>query len=208
MKIGILGAGNLGTGLAKRLIGRGHDVMLSFSKDVKQLAKAADSVSARSGQAAEAADFADVLILCPPWSAVPQAVGQAGSLANKIIWDCTNPLKADLSGLLLGFSTSAGEEVARLMPAAKVVKAIPPFAELLHSPASAEAVRPAVFVCGDDADAKETVSRLVSDISAEPIDAGPLSTARLTEPASLLLVQLAYKQGLGPRIGTGLLKYS
>jgi hypothetical protein len=57
------------------------------------------------------------------------------------------------------------------------------------------------FVCGDDAESRSKVARLVEDIGAEPCDAGPLSLARYTEPAGMLLVQLAYMRGFGARIG-------
>jgi 8-hydroxy-5-deazaflavin:NADPH oxidoreductase len=208
MKIGILGAGNLGTGIAKQLIRHGHQVFLSFSKDLNAMAAFAASINAQSGAPGDAARFADVLALTAPWTAVAEALRQAGPLDGKVIWDCTNPLKPDLSGLLLGTTTSAGEEVARMAPTATVVKAIPPFAEILHGPPiPTDQPRPVTFVCGDDATAKRTVSELLTLIGADLLNAGPLSAARFAEPAAMLLVHLAYKQGLGARIGAALLKF-
>ncbi len=58
---------------------------------------------------------------------------------------------------------------------------------------------PEVFVCSDDTEARVTILNLVADIDADGVDAGPLTMARYTEPAGMLLVQLAYAQGLGPR---------
>jgi predicted dinucleotide-binding enzyme len=122
-------------------------------------------------------------------------------MSGKILWDCTNALKPDMSGLMIGTTTSGGEEVAKLAPWAKVVKAIPPFAELLQSPSTLiHGERPAVFICGDDADARNQVAQLVEDIDAAPVDCGPLALARYAEPAGMLLVQLAYMQGFGSRI--------
>src|SRR5262249_54391816 len=151
---------------------------------------------------AEAVEFGEVVILATPWIATAEALKQVEPVrANRILWDCTNPLKPDLSGLVIGTTNSAGEEVASLAPWARVVKAIPPFAELLCSPNTLiNGARPGVIVCGDDADARQTVAGLVTDIGAEPVDAGPLQLARYTEPACMLLVQLAYMQGWGPRI--------
>jgi predicted dinucleotide-binding enzyme len=127
--------------------------------------------------------------------------------SNKILWDCTNALKPDMTGLLIGTTTSGGEEVAKLAPWAKVVKAIPPFAELLHSSStSIGGQKSGVFVCGDDGGAKDVVQHLVGDIGATAIDAGPLALARYTEPAGMLLVQLAYTGGFGARIGLALLR--
>jgi hypothetical protein len=167
------------------------------------LNQAANSLGARAGSPAEAAAFGDVTILTTVWGVTADALKQAGSPGGrKILWDCTNPLKPDMSGLTIGTTTSAGEEVARLAPWASVVKAIPPFAEVLHSASTlVGGARPGVFVCGDDTDARGTVARLVREIGAEPCDAGPLTMARYIEPAGMLLVQLAYMQGLGPRIG-------
>jgi 8-hydroxy-5-deazaflavin:NADPH oxidoreductase len=202
MKIAIIGAGNLGTGLAKHLVRGGHQVFLSFSRNAEETAQSAGSIGAQSGTPSEATMHADVVVLAPPWTAVGEALQQAGPLDGKVIWDCTNPLNPDLSGLLLGTTTSAGEEVARLAPSAHVVKAIPPFAEILHGPPLPPGTPlPSTFVCGDDAEAKRVVSELVSVIGAEPVDSGPLAAARFAEPAAMLLVHLAYRQGMGGRIG-------
>lgn len=119
-------------------------------------------------------------------------------LAGKVVWDTTNPLKPDMSGLVIGTTTSAGEEVARAAPGARVVKAVPPFAEVLHS-SSTEigGGRPGVFVCGDDAEARRQVLGLVAEIGADGVDA---------EPLGMSLVQLAYAQGFGARIGSVLIR--
>jgi predicted dinucleotide-binding enzyme len=203
MNIGIIGAGNLGSGLAKRLAAKGHAVMLSFSKETEKLRRTADSMGAAAGTPAEAVDFADVAVLASPWAATPEALRQVGTVAKtKVLWDCTNALKPDMSGLAVGTTTSGAEEIARLAPWANVVKAIPPFAEVLHSTNPLiGGLRSGVFVCGDNPEAREVVARLVEDIGAAPVIAGPLLLARYTEPAAMLLVHLAYLQGFGARIG-------
>lgn len=210
MKIGIVGAGNIGTGIGKRLAAKGHDIMVSFGRSPDKVQAAADAIGggARAGTPAEAARHGDVVIVATPWGVTLDTIkGLSGDLAGKIVWDATNPLKADMSGLEIGTTTSAGEEIAKAIPGAKVVKAIPPFAEVLHSPSTHIAAgRPGVFVCGDDADARKVVVELVEAIDAEGVDAGPLMLARYTEPAGMLLVQLAYMQGMGARIGLSLLR--
>jgi predicted dinucleotide-binding enzyme len=128
-------------------------------------------------------------------------------MADKVLWDCTNALKADLSGLAIGTTTSAAETVQRLAPDARVVKGIPPFAELLHSSDPTINGSPAgCFICGDDADAKTIVGELLAALPATVIDAGPLESSRYIEPAAYLLVRLAYSLGHGPRIGLALLQ--
>jgi 8-hydroxy-5-deazaflavin:NADPH oxidoreductase len=208
MHIGIIGAGNVGMGLAKRLIAKGHSLTLSFNRDNRKLQEAADSIGARAAGVSECADVGDVVVLATPWTVTPEALRQACAPARrKILWDCTNALKPDMSGLAVGLTTSGGEEVAQLAPWATVVKAIPPFAELLHSPnTSIGRKRPSVFVCGNESEAKRVIMPLVEDIGAAPVDSGPLRNARYAEPAAMLLVQLAYAQGLGGRIGVSLLR--
>jgi hypothetical protein len=207
MKVGIIGAGNLGTALAERLTIAGHQVMLSYSRDAEQLAAAAAELGAGHGEPAAVNAWADVLALTVPWPAVPDALARLGELTGTVLWDCTNPLKPDLSGLEIGTTTSGGEELSRLAPAARVVKGIPPFAELLRSDQPLVAGRPAgVFVAGDDAEAKAIVSGLLADLPGTVVDAGGLEAARFLEPASMLLVHLAYRQGLGPRLALDLVR--
>lgn len=67
-------------------------------------------------------------------------------------------------------------------------------------------MRPGVFVCGDDASARRSILGLVDDIGADGVDAGPLSLPRYVEPLGMLLVQLAYVQGMGARIGSVLVR--
>jgi predicted dinucleotide-binding enzyme len=210
MKIGIIGAGKVGTGLGKRLSAKGHLVMISFARspDRVKAASAAIGHGASAGTPEEAARFADVVIIATPWAATLDVVRSvATSLIGKIVWDTTNPLKADMSGLELGTTTSAGEEIGKAAPGANVVKAIPPFAESLHAaPTHVNGSHSSVFVCGDDADARSTVLSLIDDIDADGVNAGPLKLARYTEPLGMLLVQLAYVQGFGTRIGSVLIR--
>ncbi|MGF6779747.1 NADPH-dependent F420 reductase [Paraburkholderia sp. GAS334] len=208
MKIGIIGAGNVGTGLTKHLVPAGHSVMLSFSLDMEKLGMTAAALGASVGTVDEAVRFAEVVVLATPWTAASDALRQVGDASQKkILWDCTNALKPDMSGLLVGTNTSGAEEIARLAPWATVVKAIPPFAEMLHSPSMLiGGKRAGVFVCGDDSEARAAVAKLVSDIQAEPVDAGPLVLARYVEPAAMLLVQLAYTRGFGTRVGLSLMR--
>lgn len=207
MRIGVIGAGNVGSALAKRLVPHGHEVMLSYSRDPAKLAATAANFGATTGTPSEAVAFGDVVALTVPWAGVADALAAAGSLDGKTLWDCTNALKPDLSGLVIGTTTSGGEEVARLAPDATVIKGIPPFAELLHSDDPTVGGRPVrVFVAGPDSDAKVRVTELLEQLPASVTDAGGLDAARLIEPAMMLLVRLAYGQGLGPRIAFDLIR--
>lgn len=210
MKVGIIGAGNVGTGIGRRLATKGHEVLISFARTSGKVEAAADAIGggAKPGTPAEAAAFGEVVIVATPWAVTLDTVRSVtDAMQGKVLWDTTNPLKADMSGLEIGLTTSAGEQIAEAAPGARVVKAVPPFAEVLHSPTTViNGRRPGVFVCGDDDAARATILRLVGDIDADGVDAGPLSLARYTEPLGMLLVQLAYIGGLGARIGSVLIR--
>jgi predicted dinucleotide-binding enzyme len=210
MRIGIVGAGNVGTGLGARLAGAGHEIVVSFARTDDKVAQAARAIGgdARPGTPEQAARHGKVVLLATPWGATLDVVDTlAHALADRVVWDTTNPFAPDMSELLIGTTTSAGEEVARHAPGARVVKAIPPFAEVLHGPPTDIGGRlPGVFVCGDDQAARRTVGGLVADAGCEAVDAGPLRLARFTEPLGMLVANLAYAGGLGPRISAVLVQ--
>jgi 8-hydroxy-5-deazaflavin:NADPH oxidoreductase len=191
VRIGIIGAGSLGRALGAGLAGRGHEIMFGGRATARD---AAARLGCAAGSNAEAAAFGDVVILAVPFAAIDSALADAGPLEGRVLWSCVNALKGDLSGLAIGFDTSAGEEVARRARGARVVAALPPFAEAI---ASGNLIydgdlAPTVFLCGDDPAAKRIVEGLAAGLGAQPVDAGPLSASRLVEPAMMLLVSIAY----------------
>jgi predicted dinucleotide-binding enzyme len=209
MNIGIVGSGNMGASMGKAWATKGHKVLFSFSKDqgkLKELAQAAGP-GTRTGTPREAAAFAEVVLLAVPWTAVTEALQAAGTLRGKILFSCVNCLKPDFSGLEIGTTTSAAEEIAKLVPGARVVEAIPPMAQILAADSHRLGGQQiSTFYCGDDTGAKATVAQLLADLDLDPVDAGPLSSARFIEPAGMLVVQLGYGMGMGTNIGTRLLK--
>jgi predicted dinucleotide-binding enzyme len=149
----------------------------------------------------------EVILFSVGWAMVDRALAAAGPLEGKIIIDCTNPLNPDLSGLAVGLTTSAGEEIARRAPGSKVIKAFNTvFAEVYHSETRLFGSRmPSMFYCGDDSGAKTTVSRLIRETGFEPVDAGPLKSARYLEPLAMLMIQLGYTQRMGTDIALSLI---
>ena len=209
MNIGIIGTGNVGSGLGDIWAKQGHHVLFSFSKDMDQAREVAEAAgaNARVGTPQEAVAFGEVVVLAVPWGAIDTALEQAGSLAGKILFTTVNALKPDFSGLEIGTTTSAGEEIARRAPGAVVVESLPVNAEILHSSSRQfGAQSPTVFVVGDDANAKAVVTKLIEEAGMEPIDAGPLANARLIEPTGFLVAQLGYALGLGPNVALKLLR--
>jgi len=209
MNIGIIGSGDVGSGLGKLWANKGHRIVFSFSRNMEKLKALADSVAnASSGSPAEAVRQSEVILLSVRWGNLKEALDAAGPLQGKIVIDCINPLPPDLKGLAVGHTTSAAEEIARMAPGAMVVKAFNTvFAEIYHSESRLFGSRmPTMFYCGDDGDAKTTVVKLIKEIGFEPMDAGPLKSARYLEPLAMLMIQLGYGQGMGTNITLNLIR--
>jgi 8-hydroxy-5-deazaflavin:NADPH oxidoreductase len=208
MNIGIIGTGNMGSGLGKIWSQCGHQLMFSYSRNTTKPEKITQSIgnNASVGTPAEAVKFADVVLLSVPYGAVEGALKAAGSLEGKILFSIVNALLPDMSGMAVGTTTSAAEEVAKLAIGARVVEALPVFAEVLNSPSRRFGDRQAaVFYTGDNEPAKQVVAGLLREIDVEPIDAGSLKNSRYVEPAMMLLIQLAYAQQMG-QVGFNLLR--
>ncbi len=209
MNIGIIGSGNLGSGLGKLWARKGHNVVFTYSRNPLKLKALARSVpNGRSATPKEASETCEVLLLSVGWSAVEGALGAAGPMEGKVLIDCTNPLTPDFSDLAIGLNTSGAEEIAKLAPGAKVVKSFnTAFADLYHSDSRLFGSRRlTMFYCGDDESAKATVSKLINELGLAPVDAGPLKSARYLEPLGMLMIQLGYTQGMGTNIGLSLIR--
>jgi len=208
MKIGIIGSGNMGSGLGKIWGMKGHEVIFSYSRSQEKLNSLAASLpKARAGTPAEAAQ-AEVILLSTRWSDVAEVLKQAGSLNNRIVIDCTNPLKSDMSGLELGYTTSAAEEIARMAPGAKVVKAFnTAFAQVYEERSRLFGSRRVTMLyCGDAVEAKTVVARLIMDVGFNPVDCGPLTAARLLEPVAVLMITLGYGMKMGTNMALDLIR--
>lgn len=200
MRIGIIGAGNVGGALGRRWALCGHEVLFGVRESndphVRELV-ARSGPSAQAGTIAEAASFGPVVVLATPWAAVESVLRAVGDLSGRTLLDCTNPLQPDLSGLTVGHTTSGAEQVARWARGARVVKVFNTTGFENLADARYPEGRAAMLFCADDSEAKITAAQLAGDLGFEPIDAGPLMQARLLEPFGLLWIALAYKQGLG-----------
>lgn len=193
MKIGIVGSGSVGSTLGRRFAQLGHSVAFGTRRpDSPEMAELARVPNARITSQQDAAQSSDIVVLSTPWPATAEAIRSLGSLSGKILFDCTNPLTSDLSGLEIGTTTSAGEQVAQWAPGARVVKIFNTIGynimenpEFHHTPAT-------LFYCGDDASAKSVARDLSAGLGFDPVDAGPLRQARLLEPYALLWISLAF----------------
>jgi predicted dinucleotide-binding enzyme len=126
VRIGVFGTGNVGGTLGRRWAEAGHSVQFGArdpgSEEVQQLIQRCPEGTC-VGTVAEAAKGAEVILLAVPWDQTQLVLQSAGDLDGKIILDCINPLLSDLSGLELGMTDSAAEQIAAWAPTARVVKA-------------------------------------------------------------------------------------
>jgi len=200
MKIAIIGAGNVGGTLGAGWANRGHEVVFGVRdaadpKLEELLARAGGQ--ARAARVNDAAAAAEVVALTVPWPAAQDALRSAGDLRGKILFDCTNPLKPDLSGLAVGEKVSGAEQVAAWAPGARVVKIFNTTGfPNMANPEYREG-RSMMLYCGDDAQAKKVAAQLAAELGFEPYDVGPLTEARLLEPFALVWIHLAVLQKMG-----------
>lgn len=202
MKIGIIGSGNMGSGLARRITQSGHDVLLT-ARDLAKAAKTAKQIGPRVKVVPlpEVARGVDILIAATPAGEQVNALKSCGDLNGKIVIDIANPLKPDMSGLSIGLTTSFAEELAKAFPNVKLVKAFNTvFAQVLsEGPDFGKGVRASAFYCGDDEAARKTVHTLIESMGFDAIDTGPLANARYLEPLGMLNIWFGYmaKRGTG-----------
>jgi 8-hydroxy-5-deazaflavin:NADPH oxidoreductase len=193
MTIAILGQGNMGSGLAARLAGKADLVLGAREPQAGQL------------NYADAVAKADIVVLALPFDAAIDAA-KSLSLAGKIVVDITNPITPDYSGLRMGHTTSAAEEIQNAAPDAKVVKAFNTiFASLFVAPVGTTANVP-VFVAGNDEAAVEAVAAVAKLAGFAVENVGKLDAARLIEPVGMLNIRLGYGLGQGTSIAPAWVK--
>jgi NADPH-dependent F420 reductase len=207
MKIGIIGTGMVGSSLGEVFTRKNHEVMFGSRNPESAKEKLSKSIkNVKVGTYGDTTKFADILVLAVHWDHVEDTLKKMGNLNGKIIIDCVNPLSPDLKTLKVGRTTSSAEEIAKLAKNAKIVKAFNAIgAETYKNPVFGTQ-KASAFICGDDKEVKEIITKLIDEVGFEVIDTGPLSSARLLEPLAGLWVDLAYVQKLGPNIAFKLLK--
>ena len=203
MAITILGAGNMGSALAKQLARAGHQVRITSRDAAKARAVAGAVPGAAAVAAKEALAGSDVVVVATGYAEAVPALRSLGSLASTIVSDITNPVTSDYMGLTVGFSSSAAEEIAKAVPAAEVVKAFNTvFAQVLaNGPAFAGGQVVPVYFAADRERAKQTAKELIESIGFKAVDAGSLKNARYLEPLAGLNIYFGYGAGQWHRNG-------
>lgn len=194
-KIGILGTGDVGRALGNAFVALGHQVKMGGreagnAKAAEWAAKAGPLAS--TGTFADAAAFADIIVLSTLWEGTENALRLAGAdnLAGKILIDTTNPLTFGPTGptLAVGHTSSGGELVQSWVPGAHVVKCF----NIVGNPhmfrPDFPGGPPDMFIAGNDAGAKATVTQICRSFGWDVVDAGTIDKSRYLEPLAMVWI--------------------
>jgi predicted dinucleotide-binding enzyme len=192
MKIGVIGSGDVGKVLASGFLKHGHEVIVGTRDPAKLAAWAAANPAGRVGSVADAAKFGEALVLAVQGAAALEAVAAAGAqaLEGKVVIDATNPIGGPPEKGVLRFFTSLDdslmERLQKAQPKTKFVKAFSSVGNRRMVNPDFGGVRPTMFICGNDAGAKATVTKILDQFGWETEDMGGAEAARAIEPLCML----------------------
>ena len=200
--IAVIGAtGNMGSAISKTL-SKGNYRLLLGANDQEKLETLVNEIRSLNASAevegincpVDASWEADIIIAAVPFQAEKEVAEKIREVANqKIVISIANPLNETYNGLVAEPATSAAEELQKLLPNSKVVKAFnTTFADDFNTPVI-DGKKVDAFIAGDDEEAVKTVSELISTVGFNPIIAGDLSVSGTLERMQLLLIQLGMK---------------
>jgi predicted dinucleotide-binding enzyme len=187
MEIGIVGAGHIGSVLAKKLAARGHTIQIANSRGPASLAAFAAEAGVEAVTVEQAARARDVVIITIPQRAVPELPRGLFTRSSAVLVDTGNYYPSrDGRIAAIDAGKTDSEWVAHTLDR-PVVKAFNNIGcaslEGRGAPAGAPH-RVCLSVAGDDAAAKGVVLRLLDDLGFDGLDAGPLSTSWRQEPGT------------------------
>lgn len=191
-KIGIIGSGVVAQVLGSGFLKHGYEVMLG-TREISKLDDWAKSVNGQVGSFSQAAAFGDIVVLASKGTAAESALQLAGvgNLRGKLVIDTTNPI-ADAPPVngVLSYYTSQGEsQMERLQsvfPDVRFVKAFNSVGNNLMINPDFGGIKPTMFICGNDAEAKKQVTLLLDQFGWETSDMGAVEAARAIEPLCIL----------------------
>lgn len=188
MRIGIVGAGMIGSTVAKLWVDAGHDVRIA-SRHPETLTPLAERLGPRAsvGTPEDAAAFGEVVMLTVPLKALPDvAVSLAPLVSGKIVLDTGNAYErrdGDAARTASEHPQGSAAWAAAMFPGARWVKAFNTvYFKTLEREAHREGDRVGIPLAGDDPQALETAAALVRDAGFDPVIVGPLARGREFEP--------------------------
>lgn len=193
MNVGIIGSGAVAQTLGAGFLKYDHAVMLG-TRDATKLADWQTShPDAKVGSFGDAAKFGEVVTLAVKGTAALDALRLAGqdAIAGKVVIDTTNPIAAapPVNGVLRYFTSldeSLMERLQKAYPSARFVKAFNSVGNASMVSPRYAAGPPTMFICGNDAAAKQTVSGVLDQFGWETLDLGAIEAARAIEPLCML----------------------
>jgi len=195
MKIGIIGSGIVGRVLATSFLKEGHQAMLGTRNINKEdvLKWKSENRNGLLGSFQETAQFGEIIVLAVGGLVAEDAINLAGKehFSNKIIIDTTNPIAAvpPENGVLKFFTTleeSLMERIQKQLPDTKVVKAFNCVGNAIMYKPDFKGIIPSMFICGNDEEAKKTVTGILTSFGWETEDMGKAEAARVIEPLCIL----------------------
>ena len=188
MTIGVIGSGKIGGTLARLFARVGEEVAIANSRGPETLDDlVADlGATARAVTVEEAVALGNVVVLAIPWRR-REELPEGERFAGKVVVDAMNPYGA--GGVIDVEPSTSSEEVAKLMPEARLVKAFNTiyYGRLAENgrPGAPLGEREVIFLAGDDEEAKRVVSGLIEELGFAPYDTGSLAAGgRRQQPGS------------------------
>jgi predicted dinucleotide-binding enzyme len=193
MKVGVIGSGVVGQTLAAGLLNHGHEVAIGTREPAKLKEWSAMNPGVKVASFADAAAFGEVVVLAVAGQVASEALKLVGpkALQGKPVIDACNPIGGGppVNGVLSYFTThqeSLMERLQKAYPSAHFVKAF-------NSVGNGQMVnphfaggRPTMFICGNDANAKRVVTRILDQFGWDTEDMGAVEAARAIEPLCML----------------------
>lgn len=200
MKVGILGSSDVAKSFARAFLGEGHQVMLGSREPAKLDSWVRESSKgASSGTFSEAAKFGEIVVLAVNGAKSLEAIqmAHADNFQGKVVIDATNPL--DMSGglpkLIGGLGASGGELNQKALPDALLVKAFNTVGHAHFYKPKFAGGPPDMFLCGDEANAKDHVSGICKAFGWNPIDVGGVGVSHYLEAAAMIWIITAFTGG-------------
>jgi predicted dinucleotide-binding enzyme len=191
MRIAIIGKGHVGNALYNGLREK-HETKFGHRSPEEPVA--------------EAAKWGEIIILAVPYESANDAIEAIRPHADgKVVIDVMNAVGENFD-LTISCSTSTAEQTQKKLPKTKVVKAFNTVFAANQSKGKLGEEQLTAFVASDDVKAKDTVAQLTRDIGFEPVDCGSLRAARYLDAMAMMLMQLAFINGMGTKIGYKLVR--
>jgi 8-hydroxy-5-deazaflavin:NADPH oxidoreductase len=193
MKVGVLGTGDVAKALAAGFLKHDHSVTMGTRSPAKLAGWQKENPKAAVGSFSEAASFGEVVVLAVKGTASADALRAAGAanLAGKTVIDATNPITDappvhGVLGFFTSFDESLLERLQKEFAEARLVKAFNSVGSPFMVNPQFKGGKPTMFICGNDEQAKKTVSGILDQFGWETADMGSAEAARAIEPLCML----------------------